>query len=310
MISIIVPVYNVEKYLSQCLESIQKQSFSDWECILIDDGSKDKSGDICDYWANRDSRFKVIHQVNKGVSSARNSGLKLALGDFISFIDSDDWVNPNYLSDLFQYKDCDIVVSGLIIENGSNQIKTIKPDKNIIYSLDYEHLTDFVELNKKSLLFGPHTKLYKKQIINENEILFPKDYSYGEDLIMNYKYLDFVKTIGQISIANYHYRVTDNNSLSRKNRPNQFKEDYSQWKILKDFYIKKGLWSNSSKELLYERLWGIIYNGLFNQQSNKDDILNIPEITELKNYKHVFKTKSWIKYCILHRLSFIFKLYL
>ena len=91
-ISIIVPVYKVEKYLNRCLDSIIAQTFSAWECILVDDGSPDKSGIICDEYVARDSRFVVIHQENAGVSFARNAGLDIAQGEYICFVDSDDWV--------------------------------------------------------------------------------------------------------------------------------------------------------------------------------------------------------------------------
>lgn len=97
-ISIIIPVYNVEAYLERCLNSILSQTFDDWECICIDDGSVDGSGKILDAYAKKDSRFIVIHQVNSGVSFARNVGLKRAKGDFITFVDSDDWIERNTYS--------------------------------------------------------------------------------------------------------------------------------------------------------------------------------------------------------------------
>ncbi len=102
-ISIIVPVYNVEKYIRRCLDSILSQTFTDWECICVDDGTPDSSGKICDEYSQKDSRFVVIHKENGGVSSARNSGLDVAKGEFITFCDSDDWVENNWLFE--QYTD-------------------------------------------------------------------------------------------------------------------------------------------------------------------------------------------------------------
>ncbi|MCI7728300.1 MAG: glycosyltransferase, partial [Bacteroidales bacterium] len=96
-VSIIVPVYNVELYLSKCIDSILAQSFTDWECILVDDGSKDSSGKICDEYALKDTRIKVIHQTNKGVSVARQVGIDNASGEYSIHIDPDDWVEPNML---------------------------------------------------------------------------------------------------------------------------------------------------------------------------------------------------------------------
>lgn len=96
-ISIIVPVYNVEKYIRRCLDSIAGQTFTDWECICVDDGTPDASGKICDEYAQKDGRFVVIHKENGGVSSARNVGLDVAKGEYVTFCDSDDWVEKEML---------------------------------------------------------------------------------------------------------------------------------------------------------------------------------------------------------------------
>ena len=102
-ISVIVPVCNVEKYIRRCLDSIQSQTFTDWECICIDDGSPDNSGKICDEYAEKNTRFVVLHKENGGVSSARNAGLDVAKGEYVTFCDSDDYVESNWLFE--QYKD-------------------------------------------------------------------------------------------------------------------------------------------------------------------------------------------------------------
>lgn len=102
MISVIVPVYNVEKYIRKCIESVLNQTFQDFELILVDDGTKDKSGEICDAYAQKDPRIKVIHQENKGLSGARNTGLKKAEGEFLAFIDSDDFILNTYLQTLYE----------------------------------------------------------------------------------------------------------------------------------------------------------------------------------------------------------------
>lgn len=114
-ISIIVPVYNVERYLGECLDSIKSQTFTNWECILVDDGSPDKSIDICEKYSAGDSRFKVVRRSNGGLSAARNTGLSYARGNFISFVDSDDIVYPEYLSRLHSLMieyDADVVQVG------------------------------------------------------------------------------------------------------------------------------------------------------------------------------------------------------
>lgn len=125
-ISIIIPVYKVEKYLSKCLDSIAAQTFTDWECILIDDGSPDASGKICDEYAQKDSRFVVIHKKNAGVSAARNDGLKNARGKWISFFDSDDTIDKETYEDslkVAEEKNADLVQWGIILETDGKEIK-------------------------------------------------------------------------------------------------------------------------------------------------------------------------------------------
>ena len=102
MISIIVPIYNVEKYLPQCLDSLISQTYRDIEIILVDDGSPDKCPEICDAYAKKDARIKVVHQINGGVSSARNTGLKASRGEYIGFVDPDDWLDRDYLKKLYE----------------------------------------------------------------------------------------------------------------------------------------------------------------------------------------------------------------
>lgn len=123
-LSIIIPVYNVEPYLEECLNSILHQTFVNWECILIDDGSRDWSGYICDNYGKKDKRFKVIHQKNAGVSAARNTGLDIAQGTFFSFIDPDDWVSPDFFKLMFdkvlQY-DADHAFCKTVIVNESGE---------------------------------------------------------------------------------------------------------------------------------------------------------------------------------------------
>ena len=114
-ISIIVPVYNVEKYIRRCLDSIAAQTFTDWECICVDDGTPDASGKICDEYAQKDGRFVVIHKENGGVSSARNVGLDVAKGEYVTFCDSDDWVEKEMLEVFYNTalkNDAEVVISG------------------------------------------------------------------------------------------------------------------------------------------------------------------------------------------------------
>ena len=319
MVSIIVPVYNVESYLDECIQSIVNQTYQNWECILINDGSMDNSEHICDTWVEKDNRIHVIHQSNQGVSAARNTGIQHAKGEYITFIDSDDWIEKNYLYsfiEALQNNQSDLIVSGLIHNYNNGETKIYTPQSPESFNLNWQNINSFVSLNKIHLLYPPYVKLYKAQLIKKYNIRFNKQYSYGEDLLFNYDYLEHVNTITCIDKAYYHYRIIGNNTLSSKLRHDQFETDYAQWKVLQSFYQRKNLWNEEAKELLYQRLWGIVYDGLFLYPKLKSanyqyiqNILSTKEINELASYKEMFPCKTWIKQAILNRLSILFYLF-
>lgn len=202
-ISLIVPVYKVEKYLPRCLESVINQKFRDFEAILIDDGSPDKSGEICDYYAKQDDRFKVIHQKNKGVSAARNAGLKAASGKYIAFLDSDDEVDPEYLHRFLSYDEtidlviCDIVnhgVKGEVLRRRTTKQATLILSKDAILELAKGHAIDYV-----------YSKRFSRRIIKENGIFFDEDMTLSEDTLFSCQYLLKCKKIQCLDEAYYHY---------------------------------------------------------------------------------------------------------
>lgn len=175
--SIILPIYNVEKYLAECIESILSQSFTDYEIILVDDGSKDSSGRICDEYAQKDSRIKVLHKENGGQSSARNVGLDNASGQYIVYIDSDDFIlNPSFLSDLSEK--ATTTQSDIILYKHTKYYDNSKKFDNCTYSLDDSHETkrsdDFLfELVKKDAYFGmAWTKAFRRRLAVDNHITF------------------------------------------------------------------------------------------------------------------------------------------
>ncbi len=194
LISIIVPVYNAEPYLQKCIDSIINQSYMNLEIILINDGSTDKSGEFCNEYQKKDTRIKVIHKENSGVSEARNAGLDAATGEFISFIDADDYIEPDFFAELIKY-DADVVVSGTDVNQGIYQISDIIDD--------YYSFSGFS---------GPCEKLYKKSILNG--VRFRKDLNIGEDIIFNLSVLKNIKTVFYTPYKGYH--ITNNpTSLTR-----------------------------------------------------------------------------------------------
>lgn len=206
-VSVIIPVYNVEQYLSQCIESVLNQSFSNFELLLIDDGSSDKSGSICDSYAHKDKRIKVKHTINKGVSSARNTGIENAKGNWIIFIDSDDWVGVEYINDLLKAVDNNnmLVVQGVnYLYNDKNKNHLLSFDNQTVNSTSYDILFSNIELYKYGY---PFSKLYNRNIIINNNIRFDEDISMSEDLIFMLQYILKVRSIKFISKSNYYYRL-------------------------------------------------------------------------------------------------------
>lgn len=316
MISVIIPVYNSVSYLNRCIQSVISQVYQDWECILVDDGSTDGSGLLCDQWGQKDLRLKVIHQENQGVSAARNHGINVSNGDFLIFIDSDDWVEPNYISELVNHRDgADMVVSGIVGEYSDGKKESVVPLQQGVIEISEKDADLFAHLNETSLLYGPVNKLYVAEIIKSNNIAFPEDYSYGEDLLFNFHYLEYAHKISMIPVATYHY-MHGASVLSVKKRLNQFDNDYKLWTIRRDFFVKRGMFTRFAQRVLYTFLWGQIYNGIFLfraipncKYSYLQRIFAIPEITQLKNFCDVFVCPSWIKIAILYRMPYIFYLY-
>ena len=207
MISIIIPVYNVEQYLQECLDSILSQTYSDFEVILVDDGSPDNSGMICDEYARKNDRIRVIHQKNSGVSAARNKGLDNAKGEWVTFVDSDDWLNSDFLASFQLSDDIDISVTGLCYMRCPErlEIRTWKFEEKII-SLS----KDFADIANNNLLeFGTVCcKAYKRQIIEAYKIRFDTSFSYHEDHLFFLQYLQHIDKVYLHRAISYNYRIT------------------------------------------------------------------------------------------------------
>lgn len=203
-ISVIVPIYNVEKYLPRCIDSILSQTFTDFELLLIDDGSKDNSGMICDEYAKKDTRIRVFHKENGGVSSARNLGLNNAKGEWICFIDADDLIEACFLEDLLNDLSGDLIVSGYKIF-GSLDETVLYDDSTIELNNEgwaYINKTDY---NTEAIFYCPWGKLFKKQIIEDFEIRFNTDMFLAEDTCFIIQYVCHITSIRIIHSCSYRY---------------------------------------------------------------------------------------------------------
>jgi len=250
-ISIIVPVYNVIQYLSCCIDSILAQTFPDFELLLIDDGSTDRSGSVCDEYAAKDKRVRVFHKENGGVSSARNLGLDNARGEWVCFVDSDDWVNTEYLQRYY-----DAVYDSSFVLGYVNF-----PDKKPIHLTNAmvceSEMVGFILTNKCLEQSGPVCKLFSLKVIKENKLCFPLQIHYGEDAIFFTSYLNCIDKLSAIDYSGYNYRMVEN-SLSRKY--NSFESEWDAfllWKREMEFLVSKyGELSEVAKEILWNNRIG------------------------------------------------------
>ena len=200
IVSIIVPVYNTEKYLPKCLDSILAQTFADFECLLIENGSNDNSGKICDDYAAKDFRIKVVHQKGKGVSFARNTALDMASGQWIVFVDSDDWIEPDLVETALKTAEehpADIIQWNYVSEGGKEVRDTerLQPGPFVI-SADKEFPSWFAMI---------WSRMYSRALIDKNRIRFDTELFFGEDGLFSVQALACAKTIWNSDKALYHY---------------------------------------------------------------------------------------------------------
>lgn len=216
-ISVIVPVYNVEKYLRCCVDSILVQTFTDIEVLLVNDGSTDGSGAICDEYAQLDCRVRVFHKGNGGVSSARNLGLDEATGKWIMFVDSDDKVAPEICERLLEHAAEGCMPICACYKWKDDDLKRGYPEaEKSKYSVN-----EFMKI--RAWLLSPWGRLYEKEIIKKENLRFLENISYGEDRVFNYEYLQFVSEITVINTPFYYYR-TLSNSLSQGRYISEFEK--------------------------------------------------------------------------------------
>ena len=211
MISVIVPVYNVEKYLEECLDSIQNQTYSDIEVILVNDGSLDNSKDICEKYCKEDNRFKLINQANQGQSVARNHGVAASTGEFIAFVDSDDIIRQDYLEVLIRYmsEEVDIVESQFTVHKKEFFNENYK-EINVIFEGDSEQAVKAVP--KHVLSVNPVTKLYRRSVVEAVPYLEGLIF---EDIYSGVGMLKYIRRIIKSDYTGYYYRQHVTSTMHR-----------------------------------------------------------------------------------------------
>lgn len=299
LISIIVPVYNTEKYIEECLDSLLNQTFKDFEIIIIDDGSIDNSYKICNKYKERDNRVKVFRQKNKGVSSARNKGLELSKGKYVIFVDSDDYCDCRMLELISKELFENSLISFGYVKKYKNNKKVIKGKRSILY--DKNMMSENIFMNPK---IGGYicNKVFSNKIIKENNLTFDTLIHYSEDLLFSLNYLKYCNKLIYIDISPYYYRMRKSSvSYDYINKKNA--SVLSLYSKLIDKY------NNNEKiegKLKYEYL--INYN-LMKKNDNINclrwDIIN-DEKKILKDYNPSFK--EYLKYIIVYKHISIYKI--
>lgn len=327
ILSIIVPVYKVEKFLPTCIESILGQLFNDFELILVDDGSPDASGDVCDAYAKNDSRIVVIHKENGGIVSARKAGLAVANGEYIGFVDSDDWIDKemfSFLVSVAQKYDCDLVASGFVFHSKEKD-KIIKDNVPFgLYSSDerINSLQNTAICNGTFFEFGMRpnlvTKLFKKDILkNIIDNTNPK-ITMGEDVSVAYPYLCKCQKVYISDKSFYHYRSNEG-SVTFNYDKDLWRKNEMLIEVLREKCIIDGVdFSNQIRAYDTYMTVNAAYKELFfSQDSLIKRFLSVKK--ELKNHKIAIKAtdrnifsislkKQLILFCLRNRLILPFYL--
>ncbi len=346
-ISVIVPVYKVEKHLKRCIDSVLNQSFADFELILVDDGSPDNCPIICDEYAKKENRVKVIHKSNGGVSSARNAGIKAATGKYITFADSDDSVESAWLNNMYNafLPDVDMVASACNAVSEAGELITvfIPFNQGIITIDDNKRLAKIISLVfRKELIFnGVYTKLFKTEIIKDNTVCFCENCeNFAEDMAFLIEYLLYCNTINCIDEAGYNYYQNTGSMMNKTekmvmlNALNEASKHVSvhyinvfgnfknfpilYWEMMFNQYIRmisdKAHLSNASEEIekIMDRKWHKKWTGrIFLCYRKLVGIYGYAEANKILAYSNYFRHCNWKRYtyeeAILYKMMKFYK---
>ena len=267
-ISIIMPVYGVEDYVGKAIESIQAQTLTDWEFFCVDDGTKDRSGEICDEYAAKDPRIIVIHKENGGAPSARNVAIDKAKGKYMYFMDSDDWTEPTMLEDMYKIAEknhSQLVVAGYYIDTYySDTEKYVQKQfcDDAVYATQQEFRENAHKLFDRNLLYTPWNKLYLSSYILENKLYFPQ--TFWDDFPFNLSVVRDVERVAVTSKKYYHFIRKRTESETAKYRADMFdkREEEHSWML--DLYKHWEIDTPETREFLarryIERVIGCIEN--------------------------------------------------
>lgn len=301
-LSIIIPVYNSERYLAQCVDSVLAQSYADFEVILVDDGSIDLSGKLCDEYASLYNNVYVFHKKNEGVSAARNKGIEQARGEYVIFIDSDDWLEKDALLLFMQHGDmADLIFFGSAFHSVDKSIKTYCLELRMYKGLSEleEGLIDLV-INPKypDYLGFTWNKVFKRRILKEYNIRFVDNLAYREDEAFTLQYAYCCKDLITLPDIIYNYRVSDTGLTKKEHSVNEYLLLSHAYQQCLFCYTNKRLQEYIATQILRNYLNAIKRTSCFKKRN-----VIIEELWSFYHTKNMFSLSLSIKSVYLHLLS-------
>ena len=305
LVSVIVPVYNNEKLLEKCVRSILDQTYNNLEILLVNDGSTDKSIYICNQLKDLDKRIIVIDKLNEGVSITRNRGIEEASGDYLTFVDSDDYIEKDMIEELYNgIQDYDLCTCNYYAVKNNKRV----PKSDIeAYSIENGEINIYIEKMQKQMLFcNPVNKIYKADIVKKYDIRFPQNIDVGEDYLFNIEYIKYVRKAKYITKPLYNY-VINKGTLSQSYRPRTLENEMQMVRNIKNIYEEREFDMSYIYNQYIELLKSNIYNLQIGNKSKKEiktfieqfiKEMNEDRILE-KNHKQNLTKENKVIYSIL-----------
>lgn len=307
MISIVVPVYNIKPYIRECVESVLKQSYNDWECILVNDGSTDGSNDICQELAFEDKRITVVCQNNSGLAAARNTGLLHSKGDFVFFLDGDDKIKPetlsNFIRELNECPDSDFVIGHMASFTESSEPV---PFPNIVkkeWVVGKNGKVAFKEIHDRlSVMMMGVRGLYRRKFLLDNDLLFKAECRYSEDQEWTPRIFEKAQALTSCETPDYLYRIGREGSLMNTLNPGKIEltlQIYDGW-YTKARENAANEFGHSLYDVLMRRYWSFFF--LYPPQLAKSDLPTFYDMMDRRKVfarRPPFKVKKGIHECMI-----------
>lgn len=300
VISIIVPIYNIEKFLPCCIDSILAQTFTEWELILVDDGSKDTCGSISDEYATKDGRIRVIHKPNGGLTSARNAGLAMASGEWVMYLDGDDWIEPEMLELLLRKGEetgADIVMGDFLFAY---------PDRDVPYRLPDWDECKTSSLNRyiTSVWTCVWGGIHKRSLYEEHQLQSPQGVTYCEDFHLIVRLCYFAHKVANVHRPFYHYRQQGSSIMHNLNKRTERDEQWVYQDIIR-FFKEQGVYEDYRKTMCWRMLKAT--QELVLDKSNWKAFQEM--VPEKKHYiwdcPYINRKLKMNMWCLTHHLSWV-----